>query len=501
MAYHSCFLGIDIGTSAAKAVVVDRQGRLLGWAGREYPIHTPRPGWAEQNPQDWLDAAAACAVEAVREAGIEPGRVAGVGLGGQMHSLVCLDGRGAPLRPAIIWADQRSAEQVQRLTAELGSANLARWTGNPLATGFMLASWAWLRENEPHTARQARWLLLPKDYVRFYLTGQIGTEPSDASSTLLFDPHQRQWSEPVLEAAGLSADRLPQVYPSHQAAGGLTREAAQALGLAEGVPVAFGGSDVSLQALAQCVIEPGTISCTIGTGGQLFAPLRTPLHDPALRLHLFCHALENTWHQEAAILSAGLSLRWLRDQLWPGAQYAALADAAQGVQAAADGLFFLPFLTGERTPYMQPALRAGFQGLGLRHGQAHLVRAVMEGVVFALRQGLDLMQGLGTPIERLVATGGAVRHPLWLQLQADIFNRTILAVRVEDAAGSATARGAAILAAVSAGEYSSTTEAIRGMVEEPVEAARPNPEAAGQYEVAYQEYCRWAELVVDHYGL
>jgi xylulokinase len=488
-------IGIDIGTSGAKAVVIDLDGRLLAWAGREYPIHTPRPGWAEQDPREWVAAALACMGEAVRRSGIDPRRAAAIGLAGQMHSLVCLDARGEPLRPAILWADQRSAGQVRQLVERIGLDNLAAWTGNPLAAGFMLASWAWLVENEPAAAGAARWLASPKDYVRYRLTGTLGTEPGDASATLLFDPHSLSWSRPLLDSVGLEVERLPQVFPSSSVAGGLLAEPARACGLPEGIPVVYGSSDVSLQALAQGVVEPGEVSCTIGTGGQLFAPLQAPRHDPRLRLHLFCHAIPGTWHHEAAILSAGLALRWLRDQVFPGTDYAGLADSAAAVESGLDGLFFLPFLVGERTPYMEPGLQAGFLGLGLRHGRAHLVRAVLEGVIFELRQGLDLLMSLGTPVERLLATGGATRHSLWLQLQADIFNRPVYVSNVEEA----TARGAALLAGIGAGIYQGAREAIQRAVTEPAVGAAPDAERAARYAAAYAVYRGWANLVVDRY--
>jgi len=488
-------LGLDIGTSGTKAVMIDSSGRLLAWAGREYPIHTAQPGWAEQDPEDWLSAALACTAEVVRHSGIEPRQVAGIGLAGQMHSLVCLDEQGRPLRPAILWADQRSGDQVRRLVSEIGPADLAEWTGNPLAAGFMLASWAWLVENEPKVAEATRWLVLPKDYVRYRLTGVLGTEPADASSTLLFDPHRLVWSEPILAAVNLTRNRLPRVFPSMEAAGGLLAEAAEACRLAAGTPVVYGSSDVSLQALAQGVVEPGLVSCTIGTGGQLFAPLLSPRHDPQLRLHLFCHAVPGIWHHEAAILSAGLALRWLRDQVWSGSDYGELVDAAAGVESGLEGLFFLPFLAGERTPYMEPGLRAGFLGLGLHHGKAHMVRAVLEGVVFELRQGLDLMIKLGTPVERLLVTGGATRHRLWLQLLADILDRPVYILNLEEA----TARGAALLAGIGTGVYQDYREAIRSTVIEPVVGAHPNTGRTAAYAEAFKAFCHWADLVVDQY--
>lgn len=488
-------VGIDIGTSSAKAVVVDRDGKLLSWSGHEYPIHSLHPGWAEEDPADWLAAAAASCSEAVGRAGIDPHAVAGVGLAGQMHSLVCLDWRGEPLRPAILWADQRSASQVKALVSQIGRERLAEWTGNPLSTGFMLASWMWLKEHEPHAARDTRLLMLAKDYVRFRMTGNAGSEPSDASSTLLFNPHNQRWATPLLEMVGLSEEYLPEIHPSGGLAGGLLPDMAAACGLVSGTPVAVGASDVSAQALAQGIIHPGTVSCTIGTGGQIFAPLSAPRHDPELRLHLFCHCLPAIWHHETAILSAGLALRWLRDQVFSGRDYDSLANSAQKVEAGLEGLFFLPFLVGERTPYMESNLRAGFLGLSLRHDQSHMTRAVMEGVVFALRQGLELMQSLGTPVDQLVASGGSTRNPLWLQLQADIFKRPVFVSSADEATG----RGAALLAGIVAGTYADARDAIHQAVGEPTQVTLPDPDRISHYDDAYREYARWADTLADRY--
>ena len=490
-------IGLDIGTSAAKAVLTGADGHLLAWASREYPIHVPQPGWAEQDPADWLSAAYQVLREVVHKAGVKSSEIAGIGLTGQMHSLTPVDGAGNPVRRAIIWADQRSGRQVRGITSQLGHQKLALRAGNPLAAGFMLASWAWMRENEPRLADATRLLMLPKDWVRLKLTGQVGSEPSDASSTLLFDPHIRAWSQPLMAQVGLTADRLPPLFESGQVAGGLLEDAARASSLVAGTPVVFGCSDVSAQALALGVTTPGIVSVTIGTGGQLFAPTPKPLHDPELRMHLFCHALPNLWHYEAAILSGGLSLRWLRDQIWPDSDFDSIANAAAGTQAAMDGLFFLPFLTGERTPYMDPGLQAVFFGLGLRHGRPEMARAAMEGVVFALRQGLDLLSSLGPPVERLVVSGGATRHPLWLQLQADIFDRPVF---VYDAP-EATARGAALLAAAGSGVYPSIQAAIQQAASAPVRLVTPNPRDARRYQTAYHDWLEWANMVADRYRL
>jgi len=486
-------IGIDIGTSSTKTVLVDETGRLLSWAGQEYPIEMPKADWSEQQPAVWLKAALSTLRQVMQRTEVDLRQVAGIGLAGQMHSMVCLGADGKALRPAILWADRRSSAQVQQLAEKIGLEQLGNWTGNPLAVGFMLPSWMWLREHEPELCAATRTLLLPKDEVRYRLIGRLGSDPSDASSTSLFDPHTRRWSEPMLQMAGLSLEQLPPVDDSAQVAGGLLAEMAVTGGLLEGTPVVFGGSDQSMQALGQGLVEPGMISCTIGTGGQLFAPLSRPVHDSRLRLHLFCHALPGRWHLLAAILSAGLALRWLRDQLWPGSSYQELANAAAEVEAATQGLFFLPYLAGERTPHMDPQASGAFLGLRLNHGRAHLVRAVMEGVVFALRQGLDLMVEMGTPVERLLAAGGATRHPLWLQLQADIFGRPVYPGQAQEA----TACGAALLAGIGTGVYRNAEDAIRKAVRPPGEPVWPEPKRSERYQEAYQQFCRFYPALLE----
>lgn len=478
-------LGIDLGTSSLKAAVLDTDGCLLAVAGQEYAIASPVQGWAEQDPGLWYQAACTAVRQALRQADIRAQDVLALGLSGQMHSLVCLDDSWQPLRPAILWADQRSAPQVESLRRHISSENLAAWAGNPLAVGFTLPNWMWLYENEPETARRTRWLLQPKDYLRYQLTGQIGTEPSDASATLLFDPHVRAWSQPLLEIAGLSPDRMPPLHESVEICAGLTRQAAADLGLRAGTPVVFGGSDQAAQALGQGVIEPGQVSSTIGSGGQWFAPLMEPKHDPGLRLHLFCHVLPMRWHLEAAMLTAGLALRWLRDNLLPDSNYTTLVDEAARVEAAADGLFFLPYLAGERTPHMDPTATAAFLGLALRHGRAALTRAVMEGVVFGMRQGLDLLGELGVRPACVLACGGANRHPLWLRLQADIYGLSVLPA----ASPEATACGAGLLAGLGAGVFASFSAATAS-IPAPLAPVHPDPAAVERYALAYDRFKR-----------
>jgi len=401
-----------------------------------------------------------------------------------MHGTVCVGDAGTPLRPAIIWADQRSEKQVTQVYRTLGKSKLALWTCNPLATGFMLPSWLWLRQHEPEISSQVRWLMLPKDYVRFTLTGEPGAEPSDASSTSLFDPVIRRWSLPLIDALDLDARVLPTVQPSASVAGGLLPAIAEHMGLQAGTPVIFGGSDQAMQALGNGVIEPGVLSSTIGTGGQLFAPTRSCVVDSNLRMQSFCHVLPECWHAETAILSAGLSLRWLLENVLKGGSFQTLADAASNAPPGADGVFFLPYLLGERTPHMDPRARGGLVGLSKFHNQNHIIRAVMEGVVYALRQGLALMTDLHVPIEKVVVSGGAAAHPLWVQLQADIYNHPVYRTKTVEAA----AFGAAILAGVGAGIYGSAQHAVAETVRWHEFPILPRPDNVAVYDRGYQHF-------------
>ena len=492
-------MGVDLGTSSTKAVIIDlRNGRLLSSAACEYGIDTPQPGWAEQDPAVWYRAAVQTMRQALAESGLPPEAIGGIGLAGQMHSMVCLDRHLSPLRPAIIWADQRSRREVQAVVEQLGVEQLGRWTGNPLATGFMLASWLWLRQNEPGLADAVRWLLLPKDYLRLRLTGELGSEASDAASTSLFDPARRQWSAPLLDALQIDPRRLPPVFASAAVAGGLLAGVAEETGLLAGTPLVFGGSDQAAQALGRGVIAPGQVSATIGAGGQLFAPLDQPRYDPALRLHLFCHVLPQVWHLETATLTAGLSLRWLRDQVTGGRMdYNALADAADGVPPGAEGLFFLPYLAGERTPWMDSQARGAFIGLTLRHDWRHMARAVMEGVVFSMRQGLDLMVEMGLPAERILASGGSTRHPLWVQLIANIFNRPVFVSQTQEA----TARGAAMLAGIGTGFFKDAADASRQTGLETSVGLDPDPALALRYQAMQDQFIQFYPTLRPFYHL
>jgi len=451
-------LGIDIGTSGAKTLLVNELGELIALAWKEYGIDTPRPGWAEQHPETWWNAAKMTISRVIRKASIDPKKIAGVGLSGQMHGTVLLDRNLEVIRPAIIWADQRAKRQCEQIYTRVGRERLTRLTANPVAAGFMAATLLWLRENEPRTFLATDRVLLPADYVRLHLCGRVCTDQSSASSTLLFDVQRRQWASELLELLELPSRILPPVAESVSVAGHVTREAASETGLAEGTPVACGGGDQPVAAVGNGVVGPGVVLSTIGTGGQLLTPLNQVIVDPGLRTHTFCHVLPGRWFLMGAILSAGLCLRWFRDNF--GGSYQELDREAAPIPAGSEGLLFLPYLTGERTPHMDPDARGVFFGLGLRHSRAHLIRAIMEGVVLAMRNSLEIMKDLGVNPRQGIASGGGARSPLWRQIQADVYNMELTTAKVPEQA----AFGAALIAGIGTGVYESVEAACHKTV-------------------------------------
>jgi len=395
-----------------------------------------------------------------------------------MNSTVFLDKTGHSLRPAILWLDHRSVKQVADLRDRVGLAQLAEWIGNPIMPGFMLSSLLWLKENDPVIWEHLDQVCLAKDYVRYRLTGELGTDYSDASSTALLDVKQRAWCSDLLSATDIPAEFLPPLYESSAPVGQLVPQLADVMNLRAGIPVMCGAGDQEAQAIGNGLIRPGLISCTIGTGGQLFTPIDHYRVDRKLRLHTFCHAVPGLWHWEAATLSAGLSLRWLRDKVLAGRySYQEMADAAETIEAGAEGLLYLPYLAGERTPHMDPAAKGVFCGLTLRHTWKHMTRAVMEGVVFSLRDGLELMQAMGLKVEKIVASGGGAKHPLWLQLLADILGIEIIQSETEEAA----ALGAALLAGIGAGLYADFDGACQQAVRYSDQAYQPRAAVSEQY--------------------
>ena len=477
-------LGIDIGTSAAKAVLMEPDGQIRGVGAQDYPIDQPQPGWAEQDPDAWWQAAANAVRAALGQAQVPGAEVAAIGLAGQMHGAVLVDPAGRPVRPAIIWPDRRSPAQVERALEATGLGRLGRLTGNRLAVGFMAASLLWLLEHEPDVLAAAERVLLPKDYVRLRLTGELATDPSDAAGSLLYDVANRRWSQELLTEWKLPHWLLPPVLESAAVAGELLPAAAEALGLGAGTPVVTGAADQACQALGSGLLDPGLASCTIGTGGQLLSVLAAPLHDPQLRLHTFCHALPGRWYSLGATLAGGLALRWFRESFSPSqASIAELASEAARVPAGAEGLLFLPYLVGERTPHFDPLARGAFVGLALHHTRAHAVRAIMEGVAFALRDSLEIMRELGGGPAQIVSAGGGGSSQPWQEILAGVLGLPVMAARGPER----TAVGAALLAGLGGGVYADPVEArARTVGYEP--AVEPRPADAARYQELYALY-------------
>lgn len=435
-------LGLDIGTGSAKALLLSPEGAILGESTASYPVRSPRPGWAESDPADWWRAAGEAVYGATAGRG---GDVQALGLSGQMHGVVLSGSDGSPLRQAILWADTRTADQLEWYRA-LGPEIAAR-LANPYVPGMAGPSLLWLRERERETYNSARWALQPKDWLRLRLTGEAVAEPSDASATLLYDLHADGWAFDVVETLGLRAELLAPVIGSGEPAGPLREDAARHLGLRPGVPVAAGAADTAAAMLGTGLLLPGSVQLTVGSGGQIVAPLNSPQRDLTFRTHLYRAALPDSWYAMAAIQNVGLALDWVRDVL--GMSWEEVYAESFDVPPGAEGLTFLPYLTGERTPHLDPNLRGSWLGLGLHHRRAHLMRAALEGVAFALREGQEALEDRGISIPELRLAGGGSLQPAWRQLLANVLQRRLLAV--PDPAASA--RGAALLAGIAAGVY------------------------------------------------
>jgi len=453
-------LGIDIGTSGTKAILVSSDGAVVGVARRGYRFDTPKPGWVEQDPRVWWRATVYTVRKVLYETRIDPERIRGLSFSGQMHGTVFLDARGRPTNPAVIWADKRSSEECRWIEEKLGREGLIRLVANPVTPGFMAATLLWMKRHQPQVYHLTKSVLLPKDYVRYRFTGVLSTDVSDGSSTLLFDVLNRNWSGQLLELIGVSKNILPMVTESITVVGEVTREASHETGLKLGTPVVAGGGDQAMTAVGSGVVRQGALLSNIGTGGQLFTPIDDFRVDEALRIHTFCHAIPGTWHLQGAILSAGLSLRWFRERLAPRKSFEALEAEASSVQPGSGGLVFLPYLIGERSPHLAPLARGVFVGLTYDHTRAHMVRAIMEGVGFALRDSLEVFRSLGVRVNKGIASGGGARSGLWRHIQADIFGMGLAAMGVEEQA----ALGAAITAGVGIGFYTGLQEGCASLV-------------------------------------
>ncbi len=486
-------MGIDVGTTSARALIIDEQGNVIGSGVTEYPLDTPRPNWAEQDPHDWWAGTVASIREAMAEAGISGEAIEGVGLSGQMHGSVFLDAKDEVVRPAILWCDQRTAKQCETITETVGEKELVAETCNPVLTGFTAPKIIWLREEEPENFERVRKVLLPKDYVRLRLTGEYATEVSDASGTSLLNVPERRWSELILERLELSPELLPEVYESPEVTGAITAEAAQETGLVEGTLVVGGAGDQAAGGVGNGIVQTGVVSSTTGTSGVVFAHLDAPVMDEGLRTHTFCHAAPGKWHVMGVMLSAGGSLRWVRDTLCAEERAAAeemgrdpyelMTEEAARAPVGSEGLVFLPYLSGERTPYPNPNARGVFFGLSLRHQKAHIIRAVMEGVAYGLRDSLSIIEEMGVQVEQVRASGGGARSELWRQIQTDVTGRPHSLINVDEG----PAYGVALLAAVGAGIYDSVEDACSATIRV-VETADVNEEHRALYDRYYALY-------------
>ncbi len=477
------WLGLDIGTGGSRALLVDQQGRVAhAFTAPHQEMTMLHALWAEQRPQDWWSAAQNAIRGVLHQAGIDGTAVRGVGLSGQMHGVTLLDAADAVIRPALIWCDQRSQAQVDWINQTTGADFVLAQTANPMLTGFTLPKLLWIRDHEPEHYARIRHVLLPKDYVRFELTGEFVSEVSDASGTGLFDVVNRRWAFDLASRVGVDRAWLPTVVESAEISGRISAKAAALTGLAAGTPVAGGGGDQAASAVGNGIVEPGIVSCTIGTSGVVFAHLAEPAYDAGGRVHTFCHAVPHAWHTMGVTQGAGLSLQWFRNQLAPDSAYDALTAEAAQAPAGSQGLFWLPYLMGERTPHLDPTARGGWIGLTAKHTRADLIRSLLEGVSYSQKDCLDLIAGLGAEIKKVRVSGGGARSAFWRQLLADVFNKQVAVPETQEG----SAYGAALLALTATGTYATVAEAARACVRD-VEVIEPGPNASA-YVAGHRTY-------------
>lgn len=486
-------VGLDVGTSGAKAVAIDQTGALRASALVEYPLHNPKPNWAEQDPGDWRSATLEVLSRIAHALDGHAADVKGIGLTGQMHGSVFLDSSSRVLRKAILWCDQRTAKQCGDITAKVGAAKLIDMVCNPALTGFTAPKILWLRENEPAVYDKVHRVLLPKDYVRLELTGEFATDVADASGTLLFDVKNRKWHTGLMSMLDIPASFMPPAFEGPEVTGRLSAGVAQATGLPNGIPVVAGGGDQAAGGVGCGIVRRGVISSTVGTSGVVFAFADEVSLDPQGRVHTFCHSVPGKWHMMGVMLSAGGSLRWFRDTLCQneiavanetGADpYEYITAAAAGTPLGAEGLTFLPYLTGERTPHKDPFAKGAFIGLSLRHTRAHMARAVLEGVAFGMRDSLDIIREMGVPVEEVRASGGGARSPLWRQIQSDVNKAPLVTINVDEG----PAYGAALLATVATGMYATVEEACAATIHA-VDTCEPDANRSAAYDKWFAEY-------------
>lgn len=477
-------LGIDASTTATKALLIDGAGKVIAVAATEYGFDTPQPLWSEQDPALWWFAAVQSIRQLLAETAIDPAQIVAVGLTGQMHGLTLLDEEDTVLRPALLWNDQRTGAQCDAIRARLGKEQLVRITGNDALTGFTAPKILWVRQHEPEIFARAKSFLLPKDYLRLRLTGVHATDRADGSGTLLIDLQTRDWSKTMLDALDLPADFVPKSFEGTEITGAINASAANATGLREGTPVVAGGGDQAAGATGVGAVQEGIVSLALGTSGVVFATVNRPFFEPEGRLHAFCHSIPGRWHLMGVMLAAAGSLRWYRDTLAPGVGYDNLLAPAAEIAPGSEGLIFLPYLTGERTPHPDPLARGAFVGLTVRHTQPHLTRALLEGVAFGLRDSFELMKGVGLgKTKQIRVSGGGARSPIWRQILADVLGAELVTVNTTEGA----AFGAALLAGVGVGMWPDIDAACATAIHV-TGSTLPQERVARQYDDVYRAY-------------
>ncbi len=491
MAY---LLGIDIGTSGTKTLICDHAGKVIATAMAEHTIQSPNPGWSEQSPIQWWDATCKATKAVLKQAKVKPSAITGIGLSGQMHGSVFLADDTKPLRPALLWNDQRTQAQCDAITKLAGGKRkLINMVGNPALTGFTAPKILWVRENEPKVYDKTKHILLPKDYIRLCMTGEYATEVGDASGTLLLDVKKRKWHTGLMSKLGIDPSLMPDCYESHVVTGKLTANAAKAMGLVKDIPVVGGSGDQPAGAVGNGIVQAGIVSATLGTSGVMYAHASEPVYDKDGRVHTMCSAVENEWCVFGCMLSAGGSFQWFRNHMAEVEvamakkkkvdPYSLLIEQAQEAKPGSEGLFFLPYLTGERCPYANPNARGGWIGLTARHDRNAMIRSLLEGVTFGMADALNIMQEMGIPTRSVRLSGGGARSDFWRQLQADIYNTPVVTINAQEG----PAYGVALLAGVGTGVWSSVKQACKQAISE-TEKRKPNRKLAKLYQQYHKQY-------------
>jgi xylulokinase len=483
-------IGIDVGTSGTKSLLCTDRGEIRASATVEYPCYQPKPLWSEQHPADWWKATVVSVRKLLKSARVKGSEVQGIGLSGQMHGAVFLDKTGKVLRPAILWNDQRTGAECEEITRKVGGKRLLQLVSNPALTGFTAPKILWVRKHEPRVYEKARKILLPKDYIRFRMSGEYATEVSDASGTLLLNVRERLWCKPLLSLLGIDADLLPDCYESEEVSARVSAEAAKELGIPAGTPIVGGGGDQAAGAVGNGIVRTGAISATLGTSGVVFAYADKVQTDPLGRAHTFCHAVRGKWHVMGVMLSAGGSFQWYRNVLGESERvlakkrkvdpYAILCEEAALAPAGSEGLFFLPYLTGERTPHANPHAKGAWIGLTARHNKSHLIRSLLEGVTFGMRDSLEIIRELKIPVKQIRVSGGGARSAFWRRMQADVYGQSVCTIN----ASEGPAFGVALLAGVGTGAFKTIHEACDATIRL-TSTTKPRRKEKALYDRAY----------------